>query len=128
MNLGQKGSAAALAPVVLRILKAMDGRGLAVVEVLKGPDLLVAHVINFPRHLLHERPDLLMKRGEKVTHVNPVRGPAQLNRTGLQIARHRKSHRRNNPWIQLAAALAEIFQSQIAAQAEANKRNPGIPG
>ena len=50
MNLGQKRFATTLAPVVLRILEAMYGRGVAVIELLEGPNLLVAHIIDFARH------------------------------------------------------------------------------
>ena len=121
-NVFQEWFAAALAPIILRVGEAVNGCSVTIIKVLKGAELPVTIVVDFPWHPFHFRPDFLAKTDEKAPHVNLIGRLAQLNGAGLKIARNGNSRGLFYSWIEFAAEFSEIFQSQVAAQTESNQR------
>lgn len=122
-DLAQKGSRRGGRPVCFGIGKTMQWCRVAIIERLKIANVFNPGEIDFSRKFLSLVADAAPQLDEKTLHVEPVFRLGQSPRTSRKIARHRNGRGAANA--RISFAFSEVFQRQIATQAEADQSDRG---
>ena len=103
----------------------MDRRGESVVKFPKRANAGEAREVELVGETLVFFADFGTHRPQETLHIEPVRAQRELARRAREIAGHGKRDRAVQPRRKLGRPLAEVFEREIAAEAEADQVNGG---
>lgn len=117
------GLAAGAGPVVTGIGEAIERSGETIIELGEGFNFPDAGEIKFAGEDLVFVNDLFLKAIHEAGHVNSVVPIAQPKRAGGEVAGDREGHGGLHFRVDLRSLFAEVFQDDVSAKAEADKRD-----
>ncbi len=121
---GQERAAATTFPVVLRVPETVEGGGEAAVELGEGPHFFQSGEIEDFGEPAVLFPDLGTQRFHETCHVERIFGLPEAGGGAGEIAGRGEGDGAADLRVEIASALAEVFQREVAAEAETDEIDP----
>ena len=127
-DFGEEHLAARLGPVVAGVPEAIERCGEAIIEFRKGADLLDAGQVEATGELPVFGENLLLQIAHETGQVDPIVEIPEAQRAGGEVAGNGKGHRSHHLPGNLRPLFTQIFEHDVAPEAEADEDDFTIPG